>query len=85
MENLNITEERWAELGFGGFAPAVSMDCGKHSDPGLVAIQQWDASAKTWSLVSDFIEPDRDVVDALILEDSEAYAAENNITPRDCN
>ena len=31
------------------------------------------------------MEADREVVDALIAEDSAAYAAENNITPRDCN
>ncbi len=84
IENLDITAERWTEIGFPGFAQPVKMSCAVHSDPGLVAVQQWDAASKSWSLVSDFIEPDREVVDGLIAEDSAAYAAENGITPRDC-
>ena len=48
-------------------------------------IQQWDAAAGTWHVVASGIEPDRSVIMPLIEEDSAAYAAENNITPRDCN
>ncbi|MCH8953347.1 MAG: ABC transporter permease, partial [Proteobacteria bacterium] len=55
-----------------------------HGAPGLGAIQQWDAKAKSWSIITPYMEADREVVDALIAEDSAAYAAENNITPRDC-
>ncbi|MEL6210375.1 MAG: hypothetical protein AAFR44_09380, partial [Pseudomonadota bacterium] len=43
-----------------------------------------DASAGTFALITDFIAADREVVDPLIAEDSGAYAAENNIAPRDC-
>ncbi len=85
MEALNITDERWAELGLAGFAPAVMNTCENHSGPGLGVIQQWDASSKTWTLVNEFTGSDRDVVDPLIVADSEAFAAENNITPRSCN
>jgi len=35
-------------------------------------------------LITDFVSADREVVDPLITEDSQAYAQENNITPRDC-
>ena len=45
----------------------------------------WDADTQTWSIISPYMEADREVVDALIAEDSAAFAAENNITPRDCN
>ena len=82
MESLEISAERWAELGLPDFAAPLSVSCENHAGPRLVAVQQWDASAKTWSLVTDFIEPDREVVDALIVEDSAAYAAENNISER---
>jgi hypothetical protein len=34
--------------------------------------------------VGDFEAPDMELISALIKADSEAYAAENNITPRDC-
>ena len=49
---------------------------------GLGAVQQWDASAKTWNLITDFIEPDMEMIAPLIKEDSEAFAKENNIAMR---
>ena len=84
LEALDLTEARLNELGLPGFTIPVKISCGNHEGPGKVAIQQWDANAKTWSLITDFMDADRDVVDPLIKEDSEAYAKENNITPRDC-
>jgi branched-chain amino acid transport system substrate-binding protein len=50
-----------------------------------VALQQWNAREKKWVLVTDFYEPMRDITGPLIAEDSAQYAAENNITPADCN
>jgi branched-chain amino acid transport system substrate-binding protein len=85
MEALTVTNERLTELGLANFGPEIAVTCTTHGGPGLGAIQQWDASTKTWSLITDFMEADREVVDALIAEDSAAYAAENNITPRDCS
>jgi branched-chain amino acid transport system substrate-binding protein len=84
LENLEITEERWAELGLPGFAPVIKVTCENHGAPGLGAISQWDAETKTWTLITDFIEADREVVDPLIEEDAQAFAKENNITPREC-
>ncbi|MEM0942689.1 MAG: ABC transporter substrate-binding protein [Pseudomonadota bacterium] len=84
MEALEITEEKLTSLGLGGFMPTFTVTCENHGPPGLGAIQQWDASSQTWSLVSDYIEADRSVVDPLIAEDAAAFAAENNITPRTC-
>ena len=84
MEALKIDQARMTELGLPGFGPEINVTCANHGGPGLGAIQQWDAAAKTWSLVSDFGPADRDVLDPLIEEDSAAFAKENNITPRDC-
>ena len=84
MEALKIDQARMAEIGFANFGPEISVSCENHGGPGLGAIQQWDAASKTWSLITEFGAADRDIVDALIAEDSAAYAAENNITPRDC-
>ena len=78
-------EARLAELGLPNFTVPVKVTCENHGGPGLGAIQQWDADSGTWSLVTDFISADREVVDALIAEDSAAYSAEAGITPRDCN
>ena len=67
-----------------GFGPEINVSCADHGGPGLGAIAQWDAEAKTWKLINDFGPADREVIDALIKEDSEAYAKENNIEPRSC-
>ncbi len=84
MEALKINQTRMAALGVPNFGPDINVTCENHGGPGLGAIQQWDAKAKSWSLITDFSGADRAVVDALIAEDSAAYAKENAITPRDC-
>jgi branched-chain amino acid transport system substrate-binding protein len=66
-------------MGFENFTSEINVSCENHGGPGLGAIQQWDANSGTWSLITDFVGSDRAVVDALIEEDSSAYAAENNI------
>ncbi|MCW2306058.1 ABC transporter substrate-binding protein [Rhodobium gokarnense] len=85
MEALDVDEARLEELGLPGFTVPVKVSCANHGGPGLGAIQQWDAKAKKWSLITDYIPADREVVDPLIEEDSAAYAKEANITPRTCN
>ena len=80
LENLKIDQDRWTEMGFKNFTSTINVTCENHGGPGLGAIQQWDASSKTWSLITDFVGADRDVVDALIKADASAYAAENNIS-----
>ena len=84
LENLDVTEERLEELGFGGgFTRPIKVTCEDHEGNGPVLIQQWDG--EKWSLVSDWIEPIREVVRPMIEEAAAAFAAENNITPRDCS
>ncbi len=39
---------------------------------------------RKWNLITDFITPDDEVLDALVLEDSAAYAKEAGLTER-CN
>ncbi|WP_457650906.1 ABC transporter substrate-binding protein [Profundibacter sp.] len=85
MEALEITEERMTELGMPNFGPSFKVSCANHGGPGTGAVAQWDASAKKWSLITDFGPSDMDVIQPLIDEDSMAYAKENNITPRECN
>jgi len=83
LENLDLTEERLAELGLAGFTKPVKVTCEDHETMGPVLVEQWDGN--NWNLVSDWIEPMRDVVRPMIEEAAAAYAAENNITPRDCS
>ncbi|MFD1880569.1 ABC transporter substrate-binding protein [Paracoccus pacificus] len=84
FEALDITEERMTELGLPGFGQTIKLDCANHGGAGMVRLQQWDAAAKKWNLISDFIQPDEEVLTPLIAEDSEAYAKEAGVTPRTC-
>ncbi|HBB82150.1 MAG TPA: ABC transporter permease [Sulfitobacter sp.] len=79
MEQLEITEEKMAALGLPDFGPEFSVSCENHGGEGFVAVTQWDATAKEWNLVSDFMQSDQDVIQPLIDEDASAYATENAI------
>ncbi|RKT37434.1 amino acid/amide ABC transporter substrate-binding protein (HAAT family) [Roseovarius halotolerans] len=82
MEALDITDEKMASLGFANFAPEIKATCSNHGGEGLAAVRQWNAKTKSWSMLTGFIAPDSDVIDPLIVADSEAYASENNIELR---
>ena len=84
MEALDVSDARLEELGMPGFGPAVSVTCANHGGSGAALVQQWDASAKKWNAITGFIDADRELVGKLAMEDSEAFAKENNITPREC-
>ena len=82
FEHLSVTEKRLEELGMKGFTRTVKMSCEDHEGNGPVMIQQWDG--KKWGVVSDWIEPMRDVVRPKL----EAAAVEEGkklgYTVRDC-
>ncbi len=84
FEELEITEARMAELGLPKFGQPFKASCADHGGPGAALVQQWDPSAKKWSLITDFIAPDDEVLTPLVMDDSAAYAAENKISER-CN
>jgi branched-chain amino acid transport system substrate-binding protein len=85
FESLEVDEARLAELGLKDFTYGIKITCENHEGPGRVAVQQWDAKAKKWSMVSKFYEPLREITAPLIEADSMAYAKENNVTPRTCS
>lgn len=80
MEALDITQEKLTALGLLNFSPSFKVTCQNHGGDGLAMVQQWDASAKKWNLITDWIQSDSDVIDPLIVADSEAFAKETNIT-----
>jgi branched-chain amino acid transport system substrate-binding protein len=83
MENLNITEARLEQLGMKGMTRPIRVTCDNHEGNGLALVQQWDG--KKWTIVSDWIEPMRDVVRPKL----EAAAVEEGkklgYTMRDCS
>ncbi len=82
FEQLEITEARMAELGLPDFGQPFAASCEDHGGPGAGLIQQWDAEARTWTLITDFIAPDDEVIEPLVMEDSQAFAAESGLTER---
>lgn len=81
MEALSITEERLAELGLPNFSASFTVSCENHGGTGAAMLQRWDATNGRWDLISDWIEPDRDLITELAVADAAAFAAENSITP----
>ena len=84
LKALDITAERIEELGFEGMLSPMKLSCANHEGSGKAAIQQWDELGKRWRLVSGFYEPNRELIDPLLKEDSERYARENGIAIRSC-
>ena len=81
-EHLDITPQRLTELGGDGLAVPIQLSCANHEGNGKVRIQQWDG--KHWKSISDWIQPDRDMLTEMYKETALAYAKEKGITPRDC-
>ena len=82
LENLVVTSDVMAGWGLPDFAPPFEVTCENHGGDGLAMVQQWDAEAQEWNIITDLISSDKEVIDALVMEDSDQYAAENNISPR---
>ena len=82
MENLDITEDRIKELGLEGFMSPVKTSCENHEGGDKVLFQQWDG--EKWVRVGTGISPMKNFVWERIKESAAKYAAEQNITPRDC-
>ena len=83
FEHLNLTDKRLEELGMKGFTHPVKVSCEDHESSGPILVQQWDG--KKWTVVSDWIQPMREVVRPKI----EAAAVEEGkklgYTMRDCS
>jgi branched-chain amino acid transport system substrate-binding protein len=81
-EHLNVTPERVAALGAEGLLVPVHLSCANHEGQGDVRIQQWDGHH--WHFVSNWIQPDRNMVESMYKESALKYAEEKGIKPRNC-
>jgi branched-chain amino acid transport system substrate-binding protein len=82
-ERLDITPARITALGAEGLMVPIKLSCANHEGQGNVRIQQWDG--QHWKFVSDWIQPDREMLEDMYKESALKYAAEKGITPRDCS
>jgi branched-chain amino acid transport system substrate-binding protein len=83
FENLDLTEKRLEELGFKGLMRPLKVTCENHEGNGLALVQQWDG--KKWTIISDWIEPMRDVVRPKLEEAAVEEAKKLGYTMRDCS
>ncbi len=83
MENLDITEKRLEELGMKGLMRPLKVTCENHEGNGLALVQQWDG--KNWKIVSDWMEPMRDVVRPKLEAAAVEEAKKLGYTMRDCS
>jgi len=82
MEALDLTQARLDQLGFGKMMRPIKNTCNDHEGNGPVIFQQWDG--KEWKIVSDWIEPMREVVRPMMEASARKFAEENKVTPRQC-
>ncbi|HLR77782.1 MAG TPA: ABC transporter permease, partial [Burkholderiaceae bacterium] len=82
LENLDLTAERLEELGFTGILQPHKTSCKNHMGTYSARMSVWDGSE--WTINSDWYEGDRDIIDPLIKQFADKYAADNNIERRDC-
>ncbi len=83
FENLNLTAARIKELGFEGMLRPIKLSCQDHQGADDSRVQQWDG--KAWKVISDWYTADRSILDPMVKDAADKYAAEKKITPRDCS
>ncbi len=74
LENLNITEERLAEIGLAGFINPMQVTCEDHAGAHPIYLQQW--SGTEWKKASDWITPMREVVRPMLEAAAAAYLSD---------
>jgi branched-chain amino acid transport system substrate-binding protein len=83
LENLNLTQEKLNALGFGKILRPIQTSCTNHLGTDWSRIAQWDGAK--WTVVSDWYQADKSMVEPLVKEYADKYAKEKNVTPRSCN
>ena len=83
FENLNLTEQRLEELGMKGLTRPIKVTCDNHEGDGMAMVQQWDG--KKWTIVSEWIEPMREVVRPKLEEAAVEEGTKLQYTKRDCS
>ena len=75
LENLNITEERLAELGMSGMVPPFSTSCANHTGHAGGWMLEWDGAK--FVKVSDHLKPDVSAYSDLVADKAAEYASAN--------
>ncbi len=82
LENLNLTQERLNEIGFGELMRPVKTSCSNHTGDDWARIIQWDGAK--FEVKGDWYRSDPTVVGPLVKEGAAKYAKDKNLTPVKC-
>jgi branched-chain amino acid transport system substrate-binding protein len=80
FENLNITAERWKELGMDGFAAPIHLTCADHNGHAGISLVEWDGTK--WHTSVPSIQPIKDKVMPLIQSTADDYVKANAGWPK---
>ncbi|NMF90045.1 ABC transporter substrate-binding protein [Aromatoleum petrolei] len=83
LENLNVDEKRIAELGLPGLIRPIKTTCTDHMGSTAVRVHSWDGT--TWKMQPDWYEADKSVIDPLVKEAADKYAADKQLKRRDAS
>uniref|UniRef100_UPI00333F2BE8 ABC transporter substrate-binding protein n=1 Tax=Castellaniella defragrans TaxID=75697 RepID=UPI00333F2BE8 len=82
LEHMDLSAERLEELGFTGILLPHKLSCKNHMGSYAARMSVWDG--KEWKINSDWYEGNREVIDPLIKQFADKYAADNKIERRAC-
>ncbi len=82
LENLNLTQERIDALGFTGMLRPFSTSCKDHMGASWARIITWNGMK--WDTTSDWYQGTQSIIEPLVREAAQKYAAEKKIAPRNC-
>ncbi len=74
LENVNLTAERWAEIGLPNFSAPIVTSCADHGSGGAISMQQWNGS--DWEKTSEPITPMMDIVQPLLVAAADQYVSD---------
>lgn len=83
FENLNLSQERLDEIGFGKLMRPIKTSCENHMGTDWARIIEWNG--KNFELASDWYQSNHDIVDPIVKDFGTRYAAEKKLEIRDCS
>lgn len=83
LEHMDLSKERLDELGFTGILLPLKMSCKKHMGSYAARMSVWDG--KEWKINGDWYEGNHELIDSLIKQFADKYAADNKIERRKCD
>lgn len=82
LEHMDLSAERLEQLGFTGILQPHKTSCAQHMGSYAARMSVWDG--KEWKINGDWYQGNRELIDPLIKQFADKYAADNKIEQRKC-